>query len=90
VRQVATLLKFAQTTTDPKVAAGQVEKAADLKSQLDEASALPDLSALAPDIEPPPATWGGRPCGLGPTTSSAALRFPYAGGARLQRLPLLA
>src|SRR6267378_4876697 len=45
VRQAATLLKFAQTTTDPKVAAGLVEKAADLRSQVDEASALPDLSS---------------------------------------------
>jgi len=56
VRQAATPLKFAQTTTDPRVAAGLVEKAADLKSQVDEASALPDLSCLAPDVEPPAAT----------------------------------
>jgi hypothetical protein len=56
VRQAATLLKFAQTTTDPKVAAGLVEKAADLRSQVDEASALPDLSSRAPDVEPPAAT----------------------------------
>ena len=53
VRQAATLLKLAQTTTDPKVAAGMVDKAAELKSQVDEAT-LPDLSPLAPDIEPPP------------------------------------
>jgi hypothetical protein len=53
VRQAATLLKLAQTTTDPKVAAGLVEKAAELKSQVDEATTLPDLSPLAPDIEPP-------------------------------------
>ena len=56
VRQAATLLKFAQTTTDPKVAAGLVEKAADLRSQVDEASALPDLSSRAPDVDPPAAT----------------------------------
>ena len=54
VRQAATLLKFAQTTTDPKVAAGLVDKASELKSQVDEAST--DLSPLAPDIESPPAT----------------------------------
>jgi hypothetical protein len=53
VRQAATLLKFAQTTTDPKVAAGLVDKAADLRSQVDEASELPDLSARPPDVEPP-------------------------------------
>ncbi|MCC8940372.1 hypothetical protein H8A99_28925 [Bradyrhizobium sp. Arg68] len=35
-RQAATLLKFAQTTTDPTVAAGLVEKAADLKEQAEE------------------------------------------------------
>jgi hypothetical protein len=52
VRQAETLLKFAQTTTDPKVAAGLVEKATELKLQMDQA---PDLSPLAPDIEPPPA-----------------------------------
>ena len=52
MRQAETLLKFAQTTTDPKVAAGLVEKATELKLQMDQA---PDLSPLAPDIEPPPA-----------------------------------
>jgi len=56
VRQAATLLKFAQTTTDPKVAAGLVDKAADLRSQVDETSALPDLGARAPDVEPPAAS----------------------------------
>jgi hypothetical protein len=56
VRQAATLLKFAQTTTDPKIAAGLVDKAADLRSQVDEASALPDRSSRAPDVEPPAAT----------------------------------
>ncbi len=56
MRQAATLLKFAQTTTDPKVAAALVEKAADLRSQVDEASALPDRSSRAPDIDPPAAT----------------------------------
>ena len=56
MRQAATLLKFAQTTTDPKVAAGLVDKAADLRSQGDEASPLPDLGSRAPDVEPPAAS----------------------------------
>jgi hypothetical protein len=52
VLQAATLLKLAQATTDPKVSAALVEKAADLKSQVDATSALPDLTPLAPGIEP--------------------------------------
>jgi hypothetical protein len=51
VRQAATLLKFAKTTKDPNVAAGLVEKAADLKSQVDE-TRRPDPSPQAPDVEP--------------------------------------
>lgn len=47
-QQATTLLKFAKTVTDPNVAAGLVEKVADLKSQLD---ASPDKSARAPDVE---------------------------------------
>jgi hypothetical protein len=54
-RQAATLLKFAQSSTDPAVAAALIEKAADLKSQADE-SDVPDPTPLAPDIEPPSAT----------------------------------
>jgi hypothetical protein len=45
-----TLLKFAKITTDPNIAAALIEKAADLKSKVDE-STLPTL--LAPDVEPP-------------------------------------
>jgi hypothetical protein len=41
-RQATTLLKFAQSTSDPNVAAGLVEKAADLKSRVDETSLPPD------------------------------------------------
>ncbi|MEA2867531.1 MAG: hypothetical protein QOE39_2246 [Bradyrhizobium sp.] len=48
-RQATTLLKFAQTVTDPNVAAGLVEKAADLKSQVDEPN-RPDKSPRAPDV----------------------------------------
>ena len=47
-RQATTLLKFARTVTDPNVAAGLVEKAADLKSRVDDA---PDKSPHAPDVE---------------------------------------
>ena len=51
-RQATTLLMLAKSTTDANVAAALIDKAADLKSRLDE-SALPDLTPLAPDIEPP-------------------------------------
>ena len=50
-RQAVTLLKFAKVTTDPNVAAGFVEKAADLKSKVDE-TRRPDPSPQAPDVEP--------------------------------------
>jgi hypothetical protein len=48
-RQATTLIKFAQATTDPQVVAGLVEKAADLKSRLDEQTI--DRSPRAPDIQ---------------------------------------
>jgi hypothetical protein len=50
-RQAATLLNFAKSTKDPAVAAALLDKAADLKSQVDE-SDLPDPTPLAPDVEP--------------------------------------
>jgi hypothetical protein len=50
-RQAAILFKFAKATNDPKISAALMEKAADLKLQVDE---RPDLTPLAPDIEPPP------------------------------------
>ena len=50
-RQAAILFKFAKATTDPKISAALLEKAADLKLQVDK---RPDLTPLAPDIEPPP------------------------------------
>ena len=53
-RQAATLLNFAKSTKDPAVAAALLDKAADLKSQVDE-SDLPDPTPLAPDVEPPTA-----------------------------------
>jgi hypothetical protein len=49
-RQATTLLKFAKTVTDPNVAAGLVEKAADLKSRVDEPN-REDKSPRAPDVE---------------------------------------
>ena len=54
--QAAILFKFAKATKDPKISAALLDKAADLKQQVDEPGAQPDLSPLAPDIEPPPAT----------------------------------
>ena len=56
VRQAATLLRFAQSTHDPNVAAALVEKAADLKSQMDATSLPSDVTPLAPDVVPPSAT----------------------------------
>jgi hypothetical protein len=47
-RQATTLLKFAQTTSDLNVAAGLVEKAADLKSRVDETTRPADQSPEAP------------------------------------------
>src|SRR5260370_19051199 len=42
MRQGTILLKFAKTTPDPKVAAGLIEKAADLKLRVDEQGDAPD------------------------------------------------
>jgi hypothetical protein len=47
-RQATTLIKFAQATTNPQVVAGLVEKAADLRSRLDELTI--DRSPRAPDV----------------------------------------
>ena len=52
-RQATTLLKFAKTTTDTNVAAGFIEKAADLKDQVDRTAPLHDRSPRAPDVENP-------------------------------------
>jgi hypothetical protein len=46
--QAATLLKFAMATTDPEVAAGFLDKAADLSSRSKKA---PDASPRPPDVE---------------------------------------
>jgi hypothetical protein len=51
-RQAAALLRFASATSNPKLAAALVERAAELKSQADErASSRPDPSPYAPDVE---------------------------------------
>jgi ribosomal protein S15P/S13E len=51
MRQAKTLVKFAQTSSDPQVMAALIQKANDLKSHIEEEA--PDLSAKAPDVEPP-------------------------------------
>ena len=50
--RAATLLKLAKSIRDPDVAGALVAKAADLKSQLDQANP-PDKSPRAPDVEFP-------------------------------------
>jgi hypothetical protein len=54
VRQAAILFRFAKATTDPKISAALIDKAADLKLQ-EERPAPPDAPPLAPDVEPPAA-----------------------------------
>jgi hypothetical protein len=49
-RQAATLLKFARSSSDPQMVAALVEKAAELKSHLDQ---TPDPSPHPPDVERP-------------------------------------
>jgi hypothetical protein len=49
-RQAAMLLKFAKLTSNPALAASLVERAADLKAQVD-ADTRPDASMAAPDVE---------------------------------------
>lgn len=51
-RQAAVLLRFANSTSDPKLAAALVERAAKLKSQADQrALSRPDPSPYPPDVE---------------------------------------
>jgi len=47
--QAATCLKFAMAATNPDIAAGFLEKAADLRARSKQA---PDASPQAPDVEP--------------------------------------
>jgi hypothetical protein len=48
--QATTLLEYARSTSDPERAAALIDKAADLLSQIDESSAMPDPSP--PDVQP--------------------------------------
>jgi hypothetical protein len=50
-RQILTLLKFAQSTADPKFAALLLDKAVDLKSQAEEVPPAPDIGPHPPDVE---------------------------------------
>jgi hypothetical protein len=50
-RQASTLLKYAKSTTNPELAAALIERAADLKAQID-AVEQPLPSPQAPDVEP--------------------------------------
>jgi hypothetical protein len=52
-RQAATLIRFARSTNDPKLASALIEKAADLTSRSDEEMPMLDTSPLAPDVELP-------------------------------------
>ena len=53
VRQAAILFWIAKATKEPKMSAAFMDKAADVKSRVDELGAPLDLIPLAPDIEPP-------------------------------------
>jgi hypothetical protein len=53
-RQATALLKFAHETNNPRLAAVLVEKAAHLKSRVDETVPSHDISPKAPDVEPLP------------------------------------
>jgi len=54
VRQAAILFGLAKATTDPKISAALLDKAAEL--QVDKPGVTPDLTSLAPDVEPPTVT----------------------------------
>ena len=56
VNQAAILFRFAKATKDPKISAALMEKAADLKSRVDDPTVSCDLTPPGPDIEPPSAT----------------------------------
>ena len=54
MRQARALISFAKSTNNPELAAVLVERAADLKDQLDEKMPSADPSLRAPDVEPSP------------------------------------
>ena len=51
VRDAAALLKLARSTSDPSLATAMIDKAAELKTRIDE-SDYPDVTPIAPDVEP--------------------------------------
>ena len=53
MRQAAILFRFAKVTKDPTISAALLEKAADLKAQVDGTIPSVDRSLRAPDVEPP-------------------------------------
>ena len=55
VRQAAILFGIAKATKDPQMSAALMDKAADIKSKVDELGEPRDLTPLAPDVEPPAA-----------------------------------
>jgi hypothetical protein len=54
MRQARALISFAKSTNNPELAAVLVERAADLKAQVDEKMPPIDPSPKAPDVEPSP------------------------------------
>ena len=54
VRQARALISFAKSTRNPELAAVLVERAADLKDQIDGKVPTPDPNPQAPDVEPSP------------------------------------
>jgi len=52
VRQAATLLRFAQSIHDPQTAAALVDKASELRDQIDRAAPFRE-SLAAPDVQTP-------------------------------------
>ena len=53
VRQAAILFGIAKATKDPEMSAALMDKAADIKSKVDELGEPRDLTPRAPDVEPP-------------------------------------
>ncbi len=53
-RQARALINFAKSTNNPELAAVLVEKAADLKDQIDRKMPAADPDPQAPDVEPSP------------------------------------
>jgi hypothetical protein len=51
IRQAMVLLKLAQSTRDPNLAATLIDRAAKIKSQIDDTPAAMHQSPHAPDVE---------------------------------------